>query len=89
MLLQGEGQRSFMSTLQGAFQEAQLETWFEDLRTKLTWSQPKRNRQGVQMPRSTAWLTQDRCSCEYAYGGYTGESDLEAGRQSCHSLPEV
>ncbi|CAJ1377876.1 unnamed protein product [Effrenium voratum] len=62
-----EHRRSFVSYRSGAFREAQLQEWFDRLRSDLRWDKPEVK--GRPLPRSACWLTADGCSCTYRYSG--------------------
>eukprot|EP00930_Biecheleria_cincta_P039864 TRINITY_DN27362_c0_g1_i1.p1 TRINITY_DN27362_c0_g1~~TRINITY_DN27362_c0_g1_i1.p1 ORF type:complete len:700 (+),score=87.26 TRINITY_DN27362_c0_g1_i1:98-2197(+) len=62
-----EKRRSFVSYRRDAFKSRELDTWWDDLTTKVKWTQPKVGER--RLPRKAAWLTEGKCKCVYRYGG--------------------
>jgi len=74
--LSDEYRRSFVSLRKKAFTPATLQEWYKLLSQRLCWIRPRTNvprdedrGAGRLMPRRACWLTMQRCSCPYEYGG--------------------
>mmetsp|Transcript_59501 Transcript_59501/g.120913 ORF Transcript_59501/g.120913 Transcript_59501/m.120913 type:complete len:314 (+) Transcript_59501:54-995(+) len=67
--LKDESRRSFAAHLANPFEKATTAAWFAKVRVGTKWMQPS-TRWGP-MPRKTAWMVVQGCSCTYEYGGMT------------------
>ena len=67
--LRDESRRSFAGHLANPLGKANCASWFAKVRVGTKWMQPS-TRWGP-MPRKTAWMVAQNCSCTYEYGGMT------------------
>lgn len=72
--LKDESRRSFAGYVKRVLLEAQCQHFFERIRDETDWRQPEGIR-GV-IPRKTAWMVREGCSCVYRYGGIEVEPDV-------------
>lgn len=65
--MKDESRRSFAAYLPGSIDSAASAEWFARLRDGVMWDQPKGPLGPI--PRKTAWLVAEPCTCTYRYGG--------------------
>jgi len=66
-VLKDESRRSFAGYHPSPFSSEQCKSFFENARDGTDWKQPQ-GRAGP-IPRKTAWMVREGCSCAYGYGG--------------------
>lgn len=71
-VLKDESRRSFAAVLHCPFAEQQCDYFFRKIKSGTDWQQPEGPFGPV--PRKTAWMTKQGCSCTYRYGGLEVEA---------------
>lgn len=67
LVLRDDLRRTFVSRRKEAFTSEVLREWWQVLLDSIKWTRPRKDDWVI--PRSTAWMTSDGCTCSYAYGG--------------------
>eukprot|EP00927_Polykrikos_kofoidii_P028043 TRINITY_DN24544_c0_g1_i2.p1 TRINITY_DN24544_c0_g1~~TRINITY_DN24544_c0_g1_i2.p1 ORF type:complete len:978 (-),score=143.05 TRINITY_DN24544_c0_g1_i2:117-3050(-) len=65
--LNDANRRSYLGCLQCPFKPETTKEFFETIKNGTEWMQPE-GKLGV-MPRKTAWMVKEGCTCNYRYGG--------------------
>lgn len=66
-VVQDESRRSYAAYLPSPFTSEQCASFFGRIKDGVTWQQPMGNMGAI--PRKTAWMVNEGCSCVYSYGG--------------------
>lgn len=67
LVLDDNHRRSFVSHRKQAFTRETLQQWWHLLTNRIHWLRP--SKEDFVLPRTTAWLTRNGCSCQYEYFG--------------------
>lgn len=73
--LQDESRRSFAGYLPGCLPAQHCQALFHVIWNETKWLQPTGS-QGLPIPRKTAWMISQNCTCRYRYGGLEVDPEM-------------